>query len=117
MNAGESVYRRTAVDPAQAAGVLASWALGPQHLNVSQASSTDIRLKAPRGSHPNSVLALTAGQAWRVDDAIVQIVEVGSRLVYYKHLRGTDQKAAVTRMIKIEALAAYLRTNDAILAG
>jgi hypothetical protein len=60
---------------------------------------------------------LAAGQLWKVDDAYIQIVELGQRLAHYKFLRRRDQKAVFTRMVGIEDLAAYLRAEGASLAS
>jgi hypothetical protein len=58
---------------------------------------------------------LEKGQLWKVDDAYLQIVELGKRLIHYKLMKKPDQKAVMTRMIGIEALAVYLRRNEAVL--
>ena len=51
---------------------------------------------------------LQPGQLWRIEHGYVHIVEVGKRLVHYKTLRQPDQRAAITRMISVEALLKYL---------
>jgi hypothetical protein len=58
---------------------------------------------------------LAEGQLWKLDDAYIQIVELGKRLIRYKHLRQPEQKAALTRMIGVDALAIYLRAEEATL--
>jgi hypothetical protein len=51
---------------------------------------------------------LQPGQLWKLEHGYVHIVEVGKRLVHYKTLRQPTQRAAVTRMISVEALLKYL---------
>ena len=51
---------------------------------------------------------LQPGQLWKLEQGYVQVVEVGKRLVHYKTLRQPDQRAAVTRLIGVEALLNYL---------
>ena len=55
---------------------------------------------------------LQAGQLWQLEQGYVEVVEVGRRLVHYKTLRQPDQRAAVTRMIGIEALLKYLTHSE-----
>jgi hypothetical protein len=59
---------------------------------------------------------LQAGQLWKIEHGYVFIVEVGKRLVHYKTLRQPDQRAAVTRMIGLEALLRYLTQCEGQLA-
>lgn len=61
------------------------------------------------------VRTLEKGQLWRIENGYVYIVELGKRLIHYKMLRQPDQKAVTTRMIGIDALAIYLRHNEAEL--
>jgi hypothetical protein len=56
----------------------------------------------------NSGQTLQPGQLWKIEHGYVHIVEVGKRLVHYKTLRQPNQRAAVIRMIGIEALLKYL---------
>ena len=51
---------------------------------------------------------LQPGQLWKIENGYVHIVDVGKRLVHYKTLRQPNQRAAVIRMIGIEALLNYL---------
>ena len=51
---------------------------------------------------------LQPGQLWKIENGYVHIVDVGKRLVHYKTLRQPNQRAAVIRMIGIEALLKYL---------
>lgn len=61
------------------------------------------------------VAELEAGQLWRLEHGYVYIVELGKRLIHYKMLRHPDQRAAVTRIIGIEALLRYLDNSEATL--
>lgn len=56
-----------------------------------------------------------AGQLWKVEHGYVQVVEMGKRLIHYKMLRHPKQRAAVTRMISLEALLKYLQETEAQL--
>lgn len=58
---------------------------------------------------------LAEGQLWKLDDAYIQIEELGRRLIRYKQLRQPGQKIALTRLIGIDALAFYLRAEEATL--
>ena len=60
---------------------------------------------------------LKAGQFWKMEHGYLHIVELGKRLIQYKMLRQPDQRAAVTRMIGIEALLNYLSQSEAQLMG
>jgi hypothetical protein len=60
---------------------------------------------------------LTKGQLWKIEHGYVLIVEIGNRLVHYKMLRHPGQKAVMTRLIGIDALAVYLRHNEAELVN
>ena len=62
-----------------------------------------------------TVAELEAGQLWKIEHGYVYIVELGKRLIHYKMLRHPNQRAAVTRMIGIEALLRYLDTSEATL--
>ena len=65
---------------------------------------------------PNSG-PLEKGQLWKVDENYLQIVDLGKRLIHYKLMKKPDQKAVITRMIGVEALAVYLRSNEATLVA
>ncbi len=58
---------------------------------------------------------LRAGQLWKVEQGYVYIVELGKRLIHYKMLRHPSARAAVTQMIRSEALLNYLRQSEAQL--
>ncbi len=58
---------------------------------------------------------LATGQLWKTDDAYVQIVELGKKLIHYKLLKDPKQPVVMTRMIRTDALAVYLRMTEATL--
>jgi hypothetical protein len=60
---------------------------------------------------------LAQGQLWKIDNAYLQIVELGKRLIHYQLLREPGQRAMMTRMIRIDALAIYLRAAEATLVS
>lgn len=62
-----------------------------------------------------TVAELRAGQLWRIEHGYLYIVELGKRLIHYKMLKDPNQRAAVTRMIGIEALLRYLDNSEAVL--
>jgi hypothetical protein len=63
-------------------------------------------------SHP-----LESGQLWKLEHGYLHIVELGKRLIHYKLLRQPDQRAAITRLIRVEALLAFLSQNGAEMVG
>jgi hypothetical protein len=58
---------------------------------------------------------LAKGQLWRTENAYVQIVEMGKRLIHYKMPRALGQRAVRTHTVGIETLAGYLKTHRARL--
>lgn len=65
----------------------------------------------------NRLHFLREGQLWKVEHGYVYIVELGKRLIHYKMLRHPSARAAVTQMIRIEALLNYLKKSEAKLMG
>jgi hypothetical protein len=63
----------------------------------------------------DSTHKLEAGQVWRLDQGYLYIVEMGKRHVHYKMLIHPHQRAALTRMIRLEHLLRYLQQSDAEL--
>lgn len=63
----------------------------------------------------DSTHKLEAGQVWRLDQGYLYIVEMGKRHVHYKMLIHPHQRAALTRMIRLEHLLKYLQQSDAEL--
>ncbi|HWH69585.1 MAG TPA: hypothetical protein VNT26_09385 [Candidatus Sulfotelmatobacter sp.] len=60
---------------------------------------------------------LAKGQLWKLNNAYIQIVDLGKRLIYYKILRQKNQRGALTRMIRSDALMVYLRVRSATLVS
>jgi hypothetical protein len=58
---------------------------------------------------------LAKGQLWQINDAYIQIVELGKRLIQYKMLRQQGQRAVRTQMTGIDTLETYLKDNAARL--
>jgi hypothetical protein len=58
---------------------------------------------------------LAKGQLWRTENAYVQIVELGKRLIHYKMPRELGQRAVKTHTVGIETLESYLKTHRARL--
>jgi len=52
---------------------------------------------------------------WRIEHGYVYIVELGDRLIHYRMLKDPEQRAALTRLIAIEALATFLWKSEAVL--
>jgi hypothetical protein len=66
-----------------------------------------------RGKHP--LPTLSKGQLWKTDQAYIHIVELGKTLLHYRMTRSRRQKGVITQMSGIEAMADYLKSNDARL--
>lgn len=60
---------------------------------------------------------LEKGQLWEVDGGYLEIVDVGGRHVHYKMKRRPEHKAAITRLISLDALAVYLRDAKLVPAS
>ncbi len=60
---------------------------------------------------------LEAGQLWKLEHGYIYIVELGKRLILYKMLRQPEQRAALTQMIRIEALMNFFVQNEAELVA
>ncbi|HEV2211208.1 MAG TPA: hypothetical protein VG167_20790 [Verrucomicrobiae bacterium] len=71
-----------------------------------------MKIKRKRPAQP-----LAKGQLWQIDDAYIQIVELGRRLIQYKMLRQQGQRAVRTQMTGIENLETYLKDNSARLVS
>ena len=65
----------------------------------------------------NRLHHLEAGQLWKLEHGYLYIVELGKRLIHYRMLKHPEQRAALTRMIGLEALLNYLRQSEAELVG
>jgi hypothetical protein len=58
---------------------------------------------------------LAKGQVWKTDNTYLQIVELGKKLIHYKLMKDPRQPVVMTRLIRIDALAVYLRATEATL--
>jgi hypothetical protein len=58
---------------------------------------------------------LAKGQLWKMNDAYIQIVELGKRLIHYKMMKQLGGMGVRTRMSTIETMGTYLKTNRAQL--
>ena len=63
----------------------------------------------------NPFVALKAGQLWRTEDGCILITEWGDRIIGYRKLRNSQQRAAITNLIRPEALVCYLNQIGAVL--
>lgn len=71
--------------------------------------------KKMRTTRRKLALPLAKGQLWKINDAYIQIVEHGKRLIHYKMMKNVGQRGVFTHMSAIGALEDYLRTNQARL--
>jgi hypothetical protein len=67
-----------------------------------------------RANRKKSLPALANGQLWKTDDAYIQIVELGKRLIDYRMMRQLGQSRR-TQTSTIETMENYLRQNEARL--
>ncbi len=67
-------------------------------------------------SQPHKSPELAKGQFWRTNRGLVQIVELGKKLVYYR-LTKDRNGVGLTRMIRREALQSQLEAVSATLLG
>ena len=61
-----------------------------------------------------SLPALARGQLWKTDNAYIQIVDLGKRLIDYRMMRQLGQSRR-TQTSSIETMENYLRKNEARL--
>jgi hypothetical protein len=71
----------------------------------------DVKMKVNR---KKSLPALANGQLWKTENAYIQIVELGKRLIDYRMMRELGQ-ARRTQTSSIETMENYLKTNEARL--
>ena len=63
----------------------------------------------------NSPQALAKGQLWKLDNAYIQIVELGKILIHYKMMKQLGQMQVKTRMSRVDTMGIYLKSNRARL--
>ena len=61
-----------------------------------------------------SLPALARGQLWKTENAYIQIVDLGKRLIDYRMMRQLGQSRR-TQTSTIEMMENYLKTNEARL--
>ena len=61
------------------------------------------------------LVGFAPGQLWKTETGYILITDQGRRLVSYKKLREPRQRAAVTNLIRPEALISYLADMQAEL--
>lgn len=59
--------------------------------------------------------ALEKGQLWKLEDAHIQIVEVGKTLIHYKRLNNLKQKGVPTKLERARTVADFLKSKRATL--
>ena len=70
-----------------------------------------VKIKANR---KKSWPALANGQVWKTENAYIQIVELGKRLIDYRMMRQLGQSRR-TQTSSIETMEKYLKDNEARL--
>ena len=70
-----------------------------------------VKIKANR---KKALPALANGQVWKTENAYIQIVELGERLIDYRMMRQLGQSRR-TQTSSIETMENYLKTNGARL--
>ena len=63
----------------------------------------------------NQGQALRPGQLWKTDNGCILIMNQGDRIIGYRKLKNRDQRAALTNLIRPEALVCYLNQVGAVL--
>ena len=67
-----------------------------------------------RANRKKALPALANGQVWKTENAYIQIVELGKRLIDYRMMRQLGQSRR-TQTSSIETMENYLRNNEARL--
>lgn len=94
-----------------------------EHLALGLQSSPGEASASGRDSQPGAAVLfskpvagpLAKGQLWQLSDFYVEVVEVTPKLAHYRVLRHRGQKA-LTRVLRTDALQAYLQEQGAVLA-
>ena len=58
---------------------------------------------------------LAKGQLWKINDAYIQIVELGKRLIHYRMLTDLKETGARIKTSSIEVMSGYLKSRRARL--
>jgi hypothetical protein len=72
---------------------------------------TGVKIRANR---KKSMPVLANGQLWKTENAYIQIVELGKRLIDYRMMRELGQTRRI-QTSSIETMEKYLQTNEARL--
>ena len=67
-----------------------------------------------KANRKKALPALANGQLWKTENAYIQIVELGKRLIDYRMMRQLGQSRR-TQTSSIETMENYLKTNEAQL--
>jgi hypothetical protein len=65
----------------------------------------------------NRGLDLRPGQLWKTDNGCILITNQGERIIAYRKLKNPGQQAALTNLIRPEAMVHYLSQVGAVLAN
>ena len=71
----------------------------------------DMKIKS---NSKRSQPSLANGQLWKTENAYIQIVELGKRLIDYRMMRELGQSRRI-QTSSIETIEKYLKTNEARL--
>ena len=71
----------------------------------------EVKIKA---NSKKALPALANGQVWKTENAYIQIVELGKRLIDYRMMRQLGQSRR-TQTSSIETMENYMKTNEARL--
>jgi hypothetical protein len=72
-----------------------------------------IQLEMKKSNKPSPPLA--KGQLWKTDKGYIQIWHIGKRLIEYKMMKRSDQRAVRTQATGIDALKEHLKNQKAVL--
>lgn len=85
---------------------------------MNKAGQKTVRVnRTMRTTRKKLALPLAKGQLWKINDAYIQIVEHGKRLIHYKMMKNVGQRGVFTHMSAVAALEDYLRENQARLVN
>ena len=68
-----------------------------------------------KNNHKEPEADLAKGQVWRIEDAYLQIMDRGKRLISYKVMKELGKRGVRTQMRGIGDVEAYPKANDAEL--
>ena len=75
----------------------------------------DARLIYMKNNRKKSEAELAKGQVWKMENAYLQIMGRGKRLIEYKMMKEPGKRAVRTQMSAIAEVEAYLKDNEAEL--